>query len=168
MVTPRHAIVFSTGSVRRPAEPIATSNETRQAELDDDEDALQLALTLSQSEADEKERQKKVLTQRYATFTAPLSSAPIYEPTPSSNVQDPLAAYISHDGIDTFVHKVNEHINQMKFRMLSNQQRGRNISNDTAVQSAFALLEHIYPELHRFMRSLDDKQGCLARPVGHR
>ncbi len=43
--------------------------------------------------------------------------------------------------------------------MLSNQQRGRNIANDTAVQSVFFMLQHMYPELHRFIKSLDDKQG---------
>jgi len=43
--------------------------------------------------------------------------------------------------------------------MLSNQQRGRNIANDTAVQSVFFMLQHMYPELHRLIKSLDDKQG---------
>ncbi len=43
--------------------------------------------------------------------------------------------------------------------MLSNQQRGRNIANDTAVQSVFFMLQHMYPELHGFIKSLDDKQG---------
>jgi hypothetical protein len=43
--------------------------------------------------------------------------------------------------------------------MLSNQQRGRNIANDTAVQSVFLILQHMYPELHRLIKSLDDKQG---------
>ncbi len=43
--------------------------------------------------------------------------------------------------------------------MLSNQQRGRNIANDTAVQSVFLILQHMYPELHRFIKLLDDKQG---------
>jgi growth factor-regulated tyrosine kinase substrate len=45
--------------------------------------------------------------------------------------------------------------------MLSNQQRGRNIANDTAVQSVFFMLQHMYPELHRFIKSLDDKQGLI-------
>ena len=45
--------------------------------------------------------------------------------------------------------------------MLSNQQRGRNISNDTAVQSVFLMLQHLYPELHRFIKLLDDKQGLF-------
>ena len=43
--------------------------------------------------------------------------------------------------------------------MLSNQQRGRNIANDTAVQSVFFTLQHMYPELNRLIQSLDDKQG---------
>lgn len=45
--------------------------------------------------------------------------------------------------------------------MLSNQQRGRNISNDTAVQSVFLMLQHLYPELHRYIKLLDDKQGLF-------
>jgi hypothetical protein len=45
--------------------------------------------------------------------------------------------------------------------MLSNQQRGRNIANDTAVQSVFLGLQHMYPELHRLIKSLDDKQGLF-------
>jgi Hepatocyte growth factor-regulated tyrosine kinase substrate len=47
--------------------------------------------------------------------------------------------------------------------MLSNQQRGRNIANDTAVQSVFLMLQHMYPELHRLIKSLDDKQGLTIR-----
>jgi hypothetical protein len=47
--------------------------------------------------------------------------------------------------------------------MLSNQQRGRNIANDTAVQSVFLMLQHMYPELHRFIKSLDDKQGLFSK-----
>lgn len=43
--------------------------------------------------------------------------------------------------------------------MLSNQQRGRNISNDTSVQSVFLTLQQLHPELHHFMKLLDDKQG---------
>jgi len=73
--------------------------------------------------------------------------------------QDPLENYVRDDEIDTFISSVNEHINNIKFRMLSNQQRGRNISNDTAVQSVFYILQHMYPELHRFIKSLDEKQA---------
>jgi hypothetical protein len=43
--------------------------------------------------------------------------------------------------------------------MLSNQQRNRNITNDTAVQSIFIMLQHLHPELHRFMELLEDKRG---------
>jgi len=73
--------------------------------------------------------------------------------------KDPLDRYVRDDEIDAFISSVNEHINNIKFRMLSNQQRGRNISNDTAVQSVFFMLQHMYPELHRFIKSLDDKQA---------
>jgi growth factor-regulated tyrosine kinase substrate len=73
--------------------------------------------------------------------------------------KDPLDQYVRDDEIDAFISSVNEHINNIKFRMLSNQQRGRNIANDTAVQSVFFMLQHMYPELHRFIKSLDDKQA---------
>lgn len=73
--------------------------------------------------------------------------------------QDPLDQYVRDDEIDAFINTANEHINNIKFRMLSNQQRGRNISNDTAVQSVFFMLQHMYPELHRLIKSLDDKQA---------
>lgn len=43
--------------------------------------------------------------------------------------------------------------------MLSNQQRGRNIANDTAVQSVFLILQHMHPELHQYIKALEDKQG---------
>jgi hypothetical protein len=79
----------------------------------------------------------------------------------SSIEQNPFDEYVRDDEIDTFVNNVNEHINNIKFRMLSNQQRGRNIANDTAVQSVFLQLQYMYPELHRFIKSLDDKQGLI-------
>jgi growth factor-regulated tyrosine kinase substrate len=43
--------------------------------------------------------------------------------------------------------------------MLSNQQRNRNITTDTAVQSVFVMLQHLHPELHRFMQLLEEKRG---------
>lgn len=82
------------------------------------------------------------------------NSAPI-----TSTNQDPLDQYVRDDEIDVFINTANEHINNIKFRMLSNQQRGRNIANDTAVQSVFFMLQHMYPELHRLIKSLDDKQA---------
>ncbi|CAF0865292.1 unnamed protein product [Adineta steineri] len=80
-------------------------------------------------------------------------------PTTTTPNKDPLDKYVRDDEIDIFINSVNEHINNIKFRMLSNQQRGRNIANDTAVQSVFFILQHMYPELHRFIKSLDDKQA---------
>lgn len=74
-------------------------------------------------------------------------------------LQDPRDQFVRDDEIDTFINTVNAHINNIKFRMLSNQQRGRNIANDTAVQSVFLMLQHMYPELHRLIKSLDDQQG---------
>lgn len=43
--------------------------------------------------------------------------------------------------------------------MMSNQQRSRNITTDTAVQSVFVMLQHFHPELHRFMQLLEDKRS---------
>ncbi len=67
--------------------------------------------------------------------------------------------FISDKEIDQFTTLVIDHINNFKFRMLSNQQRNRNITNDTAVQSIFIMLQHLHPELHRFMELLEDKRG---------
>lgn len=69
--------------------------------------------------------------------------------------------FVRDDDIDIFANNVSEHISNIKFRMLSNQQRGRNIANDTAVQSVFIMLQHMYPELHHFIKLLDDKQGLI-------
>ena len=67
--------------------------------------------------------------------------------------------FITDNEIDQFTTVVTDHINNFKFRMLSNQQRSRNITNDTAVQSVFVMLQHFYPELSRFMQLLEDKRG---------
>ncbi len=67
--------------------------------------------------------------------------------------------FITDNEIDQFTTVVTDHINNFKFRMLSNQQRNRNITNDTAVQSVFVMLQHFYPELNRFMQLLEDKRG---------
>jgi growth factor-regulated tyrosine kinase substrate len=170
--------IQTTGSIRRQTSSINQPKETSQAELDE-EAAFQLALSLSQREAEEKERQKKFLTQQYAKSTiqyppTPIGSAPMPDDieqnywenqtkkdliTIKPLIKDPLDQYVHDAEIDTFVNTVNEHINNIKFRMLSNQQRGRNIANDTAVQSVFLILQHMYPELHGFIKSLDDKQA---------
>jgi hypothetical protein len=63
--------------------------------------------------------------------------------------------------LDQFTTIVTDHINNFKFRMLSNQQRSRNITTDTAVQSVFVMLQHLHPELHRFMQLLEDKRSKL-------
>ncbi|CAF3680801.1 unnamed protein product [Rotaria socialis] len=168
--------IQATGSIRPQYLSIDKVKEKNQ----DEEDALQLALTLSRSEAEEKERQKKLLTQKYANSTNqypqfPISSAPIadddhqqaYWENQTKNdlitikpiAKDPLDPFVRDDDIDIFVNNVNEHISNIKFRMLSNQQRGRNIANDTAVQSVFIMLQHMYPELHHLIKLLDDKQA---------
>ncbi|CAF1635439.1 unnamed protein product [Adineta ricciae] len=78
---------------------------------------------------------------------------------PNTVQNDPTDNFVRDDEIDAFINVANSHINNIKFRMLSNQQRGRNIANDTAVQSVFFTLQHMYPELSRLIQSLDDKQA---------
>lgn len=73
--------------------------------------------------------------------------------------QDQTNNFITDSEIDQFSSLVNDHINNFKFRMLSNQQRNRNITNDTAVQSVFVMLQHYYPELNRHMQLLEEKRG---------
>jgi len=46
--------------------------------------------------------------------------------------------------------------------MLSNQQRNRNVTNDTAVQSVFVMLQHFYPELSHYMQLLEDKRSKIS------
>ncbi|CAF1093628.1 unnamed protein product [Adineta ricciae] len=170
--------IKATGSIRPKTSVNMTTQEKSQAELDE-EQALRIAISLSQREADEKERQKKLLTQQYAKPTiqyppTPTGSAPIADDQVQSYWEtqtrqdliaikplskDPPAQYVRDDEIDAFTNTVNEHINNIKFRMLSDQQRGRNIVNDTAVQSVFLLLQNMYPEFQRLVNSLDDKQA---------
>jgi hypothetical protein len=124
--------------------PTAVSNHKKnQCEINED-DSLQLALAISRSEADEKERQKKILTQKYATtITTVETKIESNEP----------------DEIDQFTTLVTDHINNFKLRMLSNQHRHRNITTDTAVQSIFLTLQYSYPELSRLIQLLEDKQS---------
>ncbi|CAF1207789.1 unnamed protein product, partial [Didymodactylos carnosus] len=77
----------------------------------------------------------------------------------TTNLSDSTDHFVSNNEIDGFVDLVTQHINNFKFRMLSNQQRSRNISNDTAVQSVFLILQHFHPELSRFMQLLENKRG---------
>ncbi|CAF1305732.1 unnamed protein product [Rotaria sordida] len=161
----------------KPAPTIIPNQTKTQAEIDEEE-SFQLALAISQSEADEKERQKKVLTQKYAMST--LVSAPKnisendnqytelnkYIERGQQNIQEIISQipeqtdnFISDREIDQFTNLVTDHINNFKFRMLSNQQRNRNITIDTAVQSVFVMLQHLHPELHRFMQLLEDKRA---------
>ncbi len=71
--------------------------------------------------------------------------------------------FITDNEIDQFTTVVTDHINNFKFRMLSNQQRNRNITTDTAVQSVFVMLQHFHPELNRYMQLLEDKRGKLIK-----
>jgi hypothetical protein len=123
------------------SKPAPVPNQTKSQTEIDEEDSLQLALAISRSEADEKERQKKILTQKYATTNT------------LENNQE------LNKEIDQFTILVTDHINNFKFRMLSDQQRHRNITVDTAVQSAFLALQYSHPELCRFMQLLEEKQG---------
>ncbi|CAF0788042.1 unnamed protein product [Adineta ricciae] len=72
---------------------------------------------------------------------------------------DELNKFITDREIDQFTSLVTDHISNFKFRMLSNQQRSRNITTDTAVQSVFVMLQHLHPELHRYMQLLEDKRA---------
>ena len=49
--------------------------------------------------------------------------------------------------------------------MLSNQQRSRNVTTDTAVQSVFVMLQHLHPDLHRFMQLLENKRGEMSTTI---
>ncbi|CAF1607571.1 unnamed protein product [Rotaria sordida] len=69
-----------------------------------------------------------------------------------------LNNFITDNEIDQFTTTVTDHINNFKFRMLSNQQRSRNVTTDTAVQSVFVMLQHFHPELHHYMQLLEDKR----------
>ena len=71
----------------------ATNHPKSQPKIEKD-DSLQLALAISRREADEKERQKKVLTQNYATTN-----------TSEENLEDPS---INEKEIDQFTTIVTE------------------------------------------------------------
>jgi hypothetical protein len=49
--------------------------------------------------------------------------------------------------------------------MLSNQQRNRIITTDTAVQSVFVTLQHLHPELQHYMQLLDNKRGIKMHKI---
>ncbi|CAF0835118.1 unnamed protein product [Adineta steineri] len=76
-----------------------------------------------------------------------------------SQLPNELNKFVTDAEIDQFTTVVTDHINNFKFRMLSNQQRSRNITTDTAVQSVFVMLQHLHPELHRYMQLLEDKRA---------
>ncbi|CAF4266902.1 unnamed protein product [Rotaria sp. Silwood2] len=75
-----------------------------------------------------------------------------------TQLPDEINNFITDNEIDQFTTVVTDHINHFKFRMLSNQQRSRNITTDTAVQSVFVMLQHFHPELHHYMQLLEDKR----------
>ncbi|CAF0822136.1 unnamed protein product [Adineta ricciae] len=108
---------------------------------------LQPSLTIFPSELEEeKKRQKNDASENGIIVNEPENLS--------------LKQFDDDDEIDQFTSLAIEHINNFKLRMLSNQQRNRNISTDTAVQSAFVVLQHLHPELCRFMKLLDDKRTC--------
>lgn len=85
-----------------------------------------------------------------------VSNGHTHEPIVSNNESQ---QFVTDQEIDQFSAVVTDHINNFKFRMLSNQQRSRNITTDTAVQSVFVMLQHLHPDLHRFMQLLEEKRG---------
>ncbi|CAF4577976.1 unnamed protein product [Rotaria sp. Silwood1] len=76
-----------------------------------------------------------------------------------TQLPDELNNFITDNEIDQFTTIVTDHINNFKFRMLSNQQRSRNVTTDTAVQSVFVMLQHFHPELNHYMQLLEDKRS---------
>ncbi|CAF1321256.1 unnamed protein product [Adineta ricciae] len=123
---------------------VLPSQKDSRSEANED---LQPALVISQSELDEEKKRQKNDASENGTI--------VNEPENLSLKQSD-----DDDEIDQFTSLAIEHINNFKLRMLSNQQRNRNISTDTAVQSAFVVLQHLHPELHRFMKLLDNKRTC--------
>jgi growth factor-regulated tyrosine kinase substrate len=97
--------------------------------------------------------------QKQQEKTNPSNVSNGYSAELTSTLPDELNKFITDNEIDQFTTVVTDHINNFKFRMLSNQQRNRNITNDTAVQSVFVMLQHFYPELNRFMQLLEDKRA---------
>lgn len=90
-----------------------------------------------------------------------VSNGHTHEPIVSNNetFQNVSQQFVTDQEIDQFSAVVTDHINNFKFRMLSNQQRSRNITTDTAVQSVFVMLQHLHPDLHRFMQLLEEKRA---------
>ncbi|CAF1370632.1 unnamed protein product [Rotaria magnacalcarata] len=76
----------------------------------------------------------------------------------TTQLPNELNGFITDNEIDQFTTVVTDNINNFKFRMLSNQQRSRNVTTDTSVQSVFVMLQHFHPELPRFMQLLEDKR----------
>jgi GAF domain-containing protein len=134
-------------------------NQTKSQTDIDEEDTLQLALAISRSEADEKERQKKILTQKYATTNTLDNNIELNKEIQQNEHEETSDGFISDKEIDQFTTLITDHINNFKYRMLSDQQRHRNITIDTVVQSVFVILQYSHPKLSRLMQLLDDKQS---------
>lgn len=62
--------------------------------------------------------------------------------------------------IDRFIETTQQRIDQMRSRMLRDQQRLRNIDNDISVQDSFRFLQRIYPKLDEFFFALQQKRSA--------
>ncbi|CAF3634192.1 unnamed protein product [Adineta steineri] len=147
-----------------------TSNQTKsQVKMnDEDEESFQRALDISRREAEEKENQKKILTQKYALATNQNEYTKLNQTIDQTtheekeNIQNEVKEttlqtnnFINEQEIDEFTTVVMDHIKNFKFRMLSNQQRNRNITTDTVVQSIFVMLQQAYPHLLHTIQLID-------------
>ncbi len=61
--------------------------------------------------------------------------------------------------IDAFVDSTKSTLEIFINRMKSDQQRGRSITNDTAVQSLFLQLQHMHPKLMSYIKYQEDARG---------
>ncbi len=61
--------------------------------------------------------------------------------------------------IDAFVESTKSTLEIFINRMKSDQQRGRSITNDTAVQSLFLQLQHMHPKLMSYIKYQEDARG---------
>lgn len=61
--------------------------------------------------------------------------------------------------MNMFIEEVKKLMDLFLTRMRSDQQRGRTITNDTAVQSLFIQLQHMHPKLLAYIKFQEDARG---------
>lgn len=92
------------------------------------------------------------------------TTKPFSQETPNDNAQLLLAKQSDEEikinqEIDTFVDTTKSTLEIFINRMKSDQQRGRSITNDTAVQSLFLQLQHLHPKLMSYIKYQEDARG---------